>query len=82
MEEVSNLNWLRKKYKTKGIKLTSVYFNSTTKPVIINLIMIKFDHKFDLDKSFQEILYRSITGLMKDLAGLITGLMSLNTITF
>ena len=32
------------------IEFSPVYFNSTTKTVI--------NHKFDLDKSFQEILYR------------------------
>ena len=38
--------------KCKGIEIefSPVYFNSTTKAVI--------NHKFDLDKSFQEILYR------------------------
>ena len=40
-----------KKYKQKGeIEFTPVYFNSTTKRVI--------NHKLDLDKPFQEILYR------------------------
>ena len=40
-----------KKYKPKGkIEFSPVYFNSTTKTVI--------NHKFGLDKSFQEILYR------------------------
>ena len=37
-----------KKYKGTGIEFSPIYFNSTTKTVINN--------KFDLDKSFQEIL--------------------------
>ena len=41
---------LLKKYKQDEIEFSLVYFNSTTKTVI--------NHKFDLDKSFQEILYR------------------------
>ena len=39
-----------KKYKAIEIEFSPVYFNSTTKTVI--------NHKFHLDKSFQEILYR------------------------
>ena len=40
-----------KKHKENGdIKFVPVYFNSTTKTVI--------NSKYDLDKSFQEILYR------------------------
>ena len=39
-----------KKYKGIEIEFFPVYFNSTTKTVI--------NHKFDLDKSFQQILYR------------------------
>ena len=39
-----------KKYKGTEIEFSPVYFNLTTKTVI--------NHKFDLDKSFQEILYR------------------------
>ena len=39
------------KYKPKGkIEFTPAYYNSTTKTVI--------NHKFGLDQSFQEILYR------------------------
>ena len=38
-----------KKYKSKEIEFAPVNFNSTTKTVI--------NHKFDLGKSFQEILY-------------------------
>ena len=41
---------LLKKYKGIEIKFSPVYFNSTTKTAI--------NHKFDLDKSFQEILYK------------------------
>ena len=39
-----------------------VYFNSAIKTVINS-------EKYDLDKSFQEILYRIDIGLMKDLVG-------------
>ena len=39
-----------KKYKSIEIEFSAVYFNSTTKTVI--------NHKFGLDKSFQEMLYR------------------------
>ena len=40
-----------KKYKPSGeIELSPAYFNLTTKTVI--------NHKFSLEKSFQEILYR------------------------
>ena len=42
---------LLKKYRSNGeIEFTTVYFNSSTKTVI--------NHKYKLDKSFQEILYR------------------------
>ena len=41
---------LLKKYKGTKIQFSPVYFNSTTKIVI--------NHRFDLDKSFQEISYR------------------------
>ena len=41
---------LFKKFKSTEIELCPVYFNSTIKTVI--------NYKFDLDKSFQEILYR------------------------
>ena len=40
-----------KKYKNTEIEFSPVYFNSTTKIVI--------NHKFDLGKSFQEVLYRT-----------------------
>ena len=39
-----------KKYKSTGIEFSPVYFNSTTNTMI--------NHKFDLDKSFQETLCR------------------------
>ena len=39
-----------KKYKSTEIDFSPVYFNATTKTVI--------NHKFDLDKSFREVLYR------------------------
>ena len=41
---------LLKKYKDTETEFSSVYFNSITKTVT--------NHKFDLDKSFQDILYR------------------------
>ena len=42
---------LLKKYRSNGeIEFTSVYFNSSTKTVI--------NHRYKLNKSFQEILYR------------------------
>ena len=45
-----------------NIEYSPVYFNSATKTVI------KSD-KYDLDKCFQEILYRIEIRLMKDLVG-------------
>ena len=47
-----------------NIEYSPVYFNSATKTVI------KSD-KYDLDKCFQEILYRIEIRLMKDLSGWI-----------
>ena len=44
---------LLKKYKGTEIEFSPIHFNSTTKTVI--------NHKFYLDKSFQEILYELIT---------------------
>ena len=41
---------LLKKYKDTETEFSPVYFNLITKAVI--------NHKFDLDKSFQDILYR------------------------
>ena len=41
---------LAKKYKNTEIEFSPVCFNSTTKTVL--------NQKFDLNKSFQEILYR------------------------
>ena len=52
-----------KKYKGIEIEFFPVYFNSTTKTVI--------NHKFDLDKSFQDIFTELITGLMQDRVGLL-----------
>ena len=53
-----------KKYKLNGeIEFDPVYFNSTTKSGI--------NHKFCLENAFQEILYMMMTGLMKDLDGLL-----------
>ena len=42
---------LLKKYKGTKIEVSPVYFNSTMKTVI--------NHKFDIDKSLQETLYRT-----------------------
>ena len=40
-----------KKFKSTRTEFATVYFNSTTETVI--------NHKFCVDKSFQDILYRS-----------------------
>ena len=53
-----------KKYKPKAeIEFILVYFNSTTKTVI--------NHQFSIENTFQEILHMMITGLIKDLSGLL-----------
>ena len=53
-----------KQFKPNGeIEFRPVYFSSTTKTVI--------NHKFSLKNAFQEICTGLITGLMKDLAGLL-----------
>ena len=53
-----------KKYKpTAGIEFILVYFYSTTKTVI--------NHQFSIENTFQEILHMMITGLIKDLTGLL-----------
>ena len=50
---------LLKKYKqNEEIEFAAVYFNPVTKLLI--------NHKFKLEKYFQEILYRMIVGLIKD----------------
>ena len=65
---------LLKKYKPDGeIEFRSIYFNSTTKTVI--------RHKFGLKNSFQGVCTELITGLMKDLVGLLNQ-SSLNKLTF
>ena len=51
-----------KKYKGTEIEFPPVYLNSTTKTVI--------NHKFDLDKSSQEILYK-INNLINEGSGWI-----------
>ena len=51
-----------KKYKNTEIEFSPVYFNSTTKTVR--------NHKLDLEKSFQEILYR-IDNLINEGSGWI-----------
>ena len=48
---VATLLSKKKKKKKRGIEYTPVYFNSATKTVINS-------DKYQLDKSFQEILYR------------------------
>ena len=68
------LKVLLTKYELNGeIEFSPVYFNSTIKTVI--------NHKFSLENTFQEICTGLITGLIKDLAGLLNSL-SLNTLTF
>ena len=53
-----------KKYKTNGeIEFTLLYFNSTTKTVI--------NHRFSLGNAFKKFYTGLITGLLKDLAGLL-----------
>ena len=52
-----------KKYKGTEVEFSRVYFNSITKAVI--------NHKFDLDKSFQEILDR-IDGWINESSGWTT----------
>ena len=65
---------LFKKYKPNGeIEFTPAYFNSVTKLII--------NHKYKLDQSFQEILYRIDAWINKDLAGLLNRL-SRNTLIF
>ena len=62
-----------KKYMPNGeIEFRSVYFNSTRKTVI--------NHKFSLEILLKKFCTGLITGLMKDLAGLLNSL-SLNTLT-
>ena len=53
-----------KQYKLNGgLEVTPVYFNSTTKTVI--------NHKFSLENAFKRFYTGLITGLMKDLTGLL-----------
>ena len=53
-----------KQYKPNGgLDVTPVYFNSTTKTVI--------NHKFSLENAFKKFYTGLITGLMKDLTGLL-----------
>ena len=52
-----------KKYKSTEIVFAPVYFNSTTKTVI--------NHRFSLENAFQEFCTGLITGLTKDLSGLL-----------
>ena len=63
-----------KKYRPGGeIEFSPVYFNSTTKTVI--------NHKLVLTNLFKKFCTGLITGLMKDLVGLLKQ-SSLNTLTF
>ena len=65
---------LLKKYKpNREIEFAPVYFNSVAKLII--------NHRYRLNKSFQEILYRIDVGLMKDQDGLLNRL-SHNTLLF
>ena len=59
----TTLKVMFKKCRSTEIEFAAVYFNSATKTVI--------NHKFSLDKSFQEIFTKLMTGLMKDLGGLV-----------
>ena len=52
-----------KKEPNGEIEFRPVYFNSTTKTVI--------NHTFALENAFQKTLKGLITGLMKDLTGLL-----------
>ena len=65
-----------KKCKGTGIEFSPVYFNSTTKTVI--------NHKFDLDKSFQEILCRIDNWINESLSWIVESIKSLyiNILTF
>ena len=67
---------LVKKYKGTEIKCSPVYFNSTTKTVI--------NHKFDIDKSFQEILYRIDNWINEGSGGIVESIESqyINNSTF
>ena len=67
------LNVELKEYKGTETEFFPVYFNSTTKTVI--------NDKFDLSKSFQEILYRIDNWVNESLVGLLNQ-SYLNTLTF
>ena len=66
---------LSKKYRSNGeIEFTPVYFNSSTKTII--------NHRYKLDQSFREILYR-IDAWINKASGWITELIeSHNTLIF
>ena len=58
------LKVMLKKYRPNGeIEFRPVYFNSTTKTVI--------NHKYSLEMLFKKFWTELITGLIKDLAGLL-----------
>ena len=67
-----------KKYKPNGeVEFRPVYFNSTTKTVI--------NHKFSLENSFQEILYRIDNWINKEpgwIVESIESIESIDTLTF
>ena len=68
------LNVMLKKCKSNGeIEFRPVYFNSTTKAVI--------NHKFSLENTFQEILYKINNWINED-SGWIVELIEFNTLTF
>ena len=68
------LNVMLKKQKSNGeIEFRPVYFNSTTKAVI--------NHKFSLENTFQEILYKINNWINED-SGWIVELIEFNTLTF
>ena len=64
------------KYKATKINFFPVYFNSTTKTVM--------NHKFDLDKSFQKILYRIHNWINEGSGWIVESIQSpyINILTF
>ena len=59
--EITVKVWLRKEKQIGHIELAPVYFNSPTKTGI--------NFKYEIDKSFEDVLYKLTVGLMKDLVG-------------
>ena len=62
------LNAVLKKYKSTETEFSSVYFNSTTKTMI--------NHKFDLDKSFQDNQNRINNGINEGSVWLVESIVS------